>query len=87
MTTSPGHQVGDRQNSPTAGPPGPFLAEDCLLLEKTARFNRGRIPERVVHAKGSGAHGTFTVSGVRPTPHAARAAFPSASTPKKATGT
>ena len=63
MTTSSGRPVGDNQNSITAGPRGPVLMEDYLLFEKMAQFNRERIPERVVHAKGAGAHGTFTVTG------------------------
>src|SRR3984893_2731298 len=44
-------------------PLGPVLMEDYLLFEKMAQFNRERIPERVVHAKGAGAHGVFTVTG------------------------
>lgn len=63
MTTSSGRPVGDNQNSVTVGPRGPVLMEDYLLFEKMAQFNRERIPERVVHAKGAGAHGTFTVTG------------------------
>jgi len=63
MTTSSGRPVGDNQNSVTAGPRGPVLMEDYLLFEKMAQFNRERIPERVVHAKGAGAHGRFTVTG------------------------
>ena len=51
--------VGDNQNSLTVGPRGPVLMQDLLLIEKMAHFNRERIPERVVHTKGSGAHGTF----------------------------
>jgi catalase len=62
MTTSSGRPVGDNQNSITVGPRGPVLMEDYLLFEKMAQFNRERIPERVVHAKGAGAHGTFTVT-------------------------
>jgi catalase len=62
MTTTSGRPVGDNQNSVTAGPRGPVLMEDYLLFEKMAHFNRERIPERVVHAKGSGAFGTFTVT-------------------------
>jgi catalase len=46
----------------TAGPRGPLLVQDWQLFEKHAHFNRERIPERVVHAKGSGAYGTFTVT-------------------------
>jgi catalase len=57
MTTDAGRPVGDNQNSLTAGPRGPVVFEDFLLFEKMAHFNRERIPERVVHAKGSGAYG------------------------------
>ncbi len=62
LTTTGGAPVGDNQNSLTAGPRGPVLMQDYHLLEKMAHFNRERIPERVVHAKGSGAYGTFTVT-------------------------
>ncbi len=63
MTTSAGSPVADNQNSLTAGPHGPVLMQDYPLIEKLAHQNRERIPERVVHAKGWGAHGTFTVTG------------------------
>src|ERR1700739_1026625 len=59
MTTDAGRPVGDNQNSLTVGPRGPVVFEDFLLFEKMGHFNRERIPERVVHAKGSGAHGYF----------------------------
>ena len=62
MTTNSGRPVGDNQNSVTVGPRGPVLMEDYILFEKMAQFNRERIPERVVHAKGAGAYGTFTVT-------------------------
>lgn len=62
LTTSHGNPVGDNQNSLTAGPRGPLLMQDYQLIEKMATFNRERVPERVVHAKGSGAYGTFTVT-------------------------
>ncbi len=62
LTTDAGIPVSDNQNSLTAGSRGPLLMQDFYLLEKMAHFNRERIPERVVHAKGSGAHGTFTVT-------------------------
>jgi catalase len=62
MTSNSGRPVGDNQNSLTMGPRGPVLMEDYLLFEKMAAFNRERIPERVVHAKGAGAYGTFTVT-------------------------
>ena len=63
LTTAAGIPVGDNQNSLTAGPRGPLLVQDWQLFEKHAHFNRERIPERVVHAKGSAAYGTFTVTG------------------------
>ena len=62
QTTAHGAPVADNQNALTAGPRGPLLLQDYQLLEKMATFNRERVPERVVHAKGSGAHGTFTVT-------------------------
>jgi len=61
LTTSWGAPVGDNQNSMTAGSRGPTLIQDVHLLEKLAHFNRERVPERVVHAKGAGAHGYFEV--------------------------
>ncbi|MDG2207072.1 MAG: catalase [Pirellulales bacterium] len=63
LTTSAGAPIDDNQNSLSAGPRGPLLMEDHVLIEKMAVFNRERIPERVVHAKGTGAHGTLTVTG------------------------
>jgi catalase len=62
LTTSWGAPVGDNQNSMTAGARGPVLIQDVHLLEKLAHFNRERVPERVVHAKGAGAHGYFEVT-------------------------
>ena len=62
LTTSAGIPVGHNQNSLTAGPRGPLLVQDFHLFEKHAHFNRERIPERVVHAKGSAAYGTFRVT-------------------------
>lgn len=62
LTTAHGAPIADNQNSLTAGPRGPLLMQDYQLLEKMATFNRERVPERVVHAKGSGAFGTFTVT-------------------------
>jgi catalase len=61
LTTASGIPVADNQNSLSAGPRGPLLLQDFHLIEKLQHFNRERIPERVVHAKGSGAYGTFTV--------------------------
>ncbi|SDK07482.1 catalase [Flavobacterium noncentrifugens] len=62
LTTASGKPYAENENSQTAGPRGPILLEDFILHEKMAHFNRERIPERVVHAKGSGAFGTFTVT-------------------------
>lgn len=62
LTTASGAPVADNQNSRSAGPRGPLLLDDFHLLEKLAHFNRENIPERRVHAKGSGAYGTFTVT-------------------------
>lgn len=62
LTTESGAPVTDNQNSQSAGPTGPVLLQDQHLVEKLARFNRERIPERVVHARGSGAYGAFEVT-------------------------
>lgn len=59
LTTNAGAPVGDNQNSQTAGPNGPTLLQDSRLIEKLQRFDRERIPERVVHARGTGAFGVF----------------------------
>ncbi len=61
LTTADGVPIG-RQHALTAGPRGPLLMQDVQLLEQMQHFNRERIPERVVHAKGSGAYGTFTLT-------------------------
>ncbi len=62
LTTTAGNPIADNQNALSAGPRGPLLLQDYQLIEKLAHQNRERIPERVVHAKGWGAHGTFTVT-------------------------
>ena len=62
LTTATGMPVSDNQNSVSAGPRGPLLMQDFHLIEKLAAFNRERIPERVVHAKGAGAYGVFRVT-------------------------
>ncbi len=62
LTTNQGRPVGDNQNSVTAGRRGPITLDDFNHFEKMAQFNRERTPERVVHAKGSGAHGHFLVT-------------------------
>jgi len=62
LTTSAGSPIPNNQKSITAGHPGPVLMQDYQLIEKLAHQNRERIPERVVHAKGWGAFGTFTVT-------------------------
>ena len=62
MTTNAGTPVAENQNVQTAGPHGPMLMQNVWYMEKLAHFTRERIPERVVHAKGSAAYGTFTVT-------------------------
>jgi catalase len=62
LTTANGAPVPDNENSITAGERGPIVFEDFHLFEKLAHFNRERIPERVVHAKGSGAFGVLVVT-------------------------
>ena len=62
LTTAGGAPVPDNQNAMTAGPRGPMLLQDVWFLEKLAHFDREVIPERRMHAKGSGAFGTFTVT-------------------------
>ena len=63
LTTAAGAPVADNQNTQTAGPAGPLLLQDVWHLEKLAHFAREVIPERRMHAKGSAAYGTFTVTG------------------------
>jgi len=63
FTRANGAPVVDNVNIETAGPRGPALLQDVWLLEKLAHFDREVIPERRMHAKGSGAYGTFTVTG------------------------
>ncbi|WP_121811335.1 catalase [Mucilaginibacter kameinonensis] len=62
LTTATGRPVPDNNNVMTAGPRGPLLMQDFWFLEKLAHFDREVIPERRMHAKGSGAYGTFTVT-------------------------
>ena len=62
LTTIQGAPVADNENVLTAGPRGPMLLQDVWFLEKLSHFNREVIPERRMHAKGSGAFGTFTVT-------------------------
>jgi len=68
LTTAAGCPVADNQNSITAGAHGPVLMQDVHLFEKLAHFNRERVPERVVRAKGAEAYGTFNLnSSAQPT--------------------
>src|SRR3978361_903954 len=62
LTTAAGAPVFDNLNIETAGRRGPALLQDVWLIEKLAHFDREVIPERRMHAKGWGAHGTFTVT-------------------------
>jgi len=62
LTTASGKPYVENENSQSVGKRGPLVLQDFILHEKMAHFNRERIPERVVHAKGTGAFGTFTVT-------------------------
>jgi catalase len=62
LTTASGRPYAEDENTMSVGPRGPLVLQDYILHEKMAHFNRERIPERVVHAKGTGAFGTFTVT-------------------------
>ena len=62
LTTQQGVAIADNQNSLKAGPRGPTLLEDFILREKINHFDHERIPERVVHARGSAAHGYFELT-------------------------
>src|SRR3990170_1996757 len=62
LTTNQGAPVSDDQNSLTVGDKGHVMLQDVHLIEKLAHFNRERIPERIVHAKGAGAGGYFEVT-------------------------
>ena len=59
LTTNHGVPISDNQNSLKSGARGPTLLEDFVLREKIFHFDHERIPERIVHARGSGAHGVF----------------------------
>jgi catalase len=73
LTTAQGALVDDTDNSLTVGPRGPSLLEDFHLREKITHFDHERIPERVVHARGAGAHGRFVVTN--PIPELTQAPF------------
>jgi catalase len=73
LTTNQGTAIADNQNSLRAGGRGPTLLEDFILREKITHFDHERIPERIVHARGTGAHGFFQV--LRPMSHLTKAAF------------
>src|SRR3984885_16065935 len=81
MTTTAGAPIADDANSLSAGPRGPLLLQDYQLIEKLAHQNRERIPERPVHAKGWGAHGTLTSTGDISAYTKARVLQPGAKTP------
>jgi len=66
LTDNFGHRISDNQNSLKAGARGPSLLEDFVLREKIFHFDHERIPERIVHARGSGAHGVFEVTEAIP---------------------
>lgn len=73
LTTNQGVKVNDDNNSLKAGERGPSLLEDFILREKITHFDHERIPERIVHARGSGAHGYFEVTN--PIPQFTKAGF------------
>ena len=82
LTTNKGVKIADNQNSLKAGTRGPTLLEDFIFREKMTHFDHERIPERVVHARGSAAHGYFQV--YKPLTHLTKAGFlqdPSQKTP------
>lgn len=83
LTTEAGAPVGTDQHAQTAGVGGPVLLQDHHLTERLARFNRERIPERVVHAVGSGAYGRWVPSGWR---RGWRRRMGESSVPSRATG-
>ena len=62
LTTQTGAIIADDENSLRGGERGPTLLEDHILLEKIQHFDNERIPERIVHARGFGAHGVFTLT-------------------------
>src|ERR1044072_7675208 len=61
-TTDSGVPIGSDEHSLTVGPKGPTVLHDAYVVQKMQQFNRERVPERVVHAKGGGAHGFFEVT-------------------------
>ncbi len=73
LTTNQGLPISDNQNSLRSGARGPTLLEDFIFREKITHFDHERIPERIVHARGSGAHGFF--QPIRPLSKLTRAAF------------
>ncbi|KJZ15394.1 hypothetical protein TW85_04965 [Marinomonas sp. S3726] len=62
LTSANGAPVADDNNSISVGARGPLTFDNHYLFEKLAHFNRERLPERVVHARGTGAYGTFTLN-------------------------
>src|SRR6185437_12373200 len=73
LTTNQGIPISDNQNSLKIGERGPVLLEDFVLREKITHFDHERIPERIVHARGSAAHGYFEVT--KPLGNVTKAAF------------
>jgi catalase len=76
LTNRQGHPIADNQNNRTVGERGPTVLENYNFLEKISHFDRERIPERVVHARGAGAHGYFEAYGTigdKPSSHYTRA--------------
>ena len=73
LTTNQGLKINDDNNTLKAGERGPSLLEDFIMREKITHFDHERIPERIVHARGSGAHGVFRVTN--PIPQYTKAKF------------
>jgi catalase len=73
LRTNQGVKIADNQNTLRAGPRGPSLLEDFIMREKITHFDHERIPERIVHARGSAAHGVFQV--YKPMSEYTKAAF------------
>ena len=69
LTTNQGVSLSDNQNSLKANPRGPVLLEDFILREKITHFDHERIPERIVHARGTGVHGFFELTHLVKTIH------------------
>ena len=82
-TTNAGIPAASDEHSLTVGTVGPILLQDHYLIEKMAQFNRERVPERVVHAKGGGAFGIFEITERRQPLHPGRGLRPGGTRPRR----